>query len=161
MDAMKNPVRNFVLPNSKKGISNRAKRDGVYILDSFALLTYLQDEKGADRIAKLLERAKKQQVKIYMHAINLGEVYYIIFHKKGEFQADSIYGNIKRYPVEFIEHISEEFLLNAARLKARFFLSFVNSFAVATAQALEGMLITGDPGMKVVEEEGIVRILWI
>lgn len=137
------------------------KKGGVYILDSFALLTYLQDEKGADRIAKLLERAEKQQVKLYMHTVNLGEVYYIVFRKEGELQADSIYGNIKRYPVEFIEQISEEFLLNAARLKGRFSLSFGNSFAIATAQALEGELITGDPDMRVVEQKGLVKILWI
>lgn len=137
------------------------KKGGVYILDSFALLTYLQDEKGADRIGVLLERAKKQQVKLYMHTVSLAEVYYIIFRKEGEPQADSIYGNIKRYPVEFIEQISEELLLNATRLNGRFSLSLADSFAVAMAQALQGELVTGDPDMKVFEQKRIVKILWI
>ena len=49
----------------------------VYLLDSFALLAYLNGEPGESRVQKVLELAKSQDCRLVMSLINLSEVLYI------------------------------------------------------------------------------------
>ena len=104
-----------------------------YVLDSFAVIAYLQDESGAGKVAGILEKAKSRKAKVYMHAINLGEVFYITYRQEGEAVADSVYGIVKMYPVEFIDDLSEDFLLSTARLKGMYALSYSDAFAAGLA----------------------------
>ncbi len=46
-----------------------------YVLDAFAVLTYLGDEEGADKVEELLDRAKNGEIKLIMNYVNLGEVW--------------------------------------------------------------------------------------
>lgn len=132
-----------------------------YILDTFAVIAYLNDEEGADKVEELLNKAKEGKIKLFMHAINLGELYYNIFKKEDETKAISAYSKVKQYPVEFIEDLSEPFLLKTATLKGTYPISYADAFAVATAQEFEGILITGDPEVKILEADNKVEILWI
>ena len=92
----------------------------AYILDSFAIIAYLNDEEGADRVEELLNEAGKGRINLFMHSINLGEVFYIVFREEGGTQAINVYAKVRQYPVEFVEDLSESFLLNAARLKGTY-----------------------------------------
>ena len=46
------------------------------VLDSYALLSYFEDEPGADKVQRLLEQAAKGKVSLLMSIVNWGEVYY-------------------------------------------------------------------------------------
>mgnify|MGYP001608770701 FL=1 len=59
----------------------------IYILDTSALLTYIEDEKGSDVIDDILIKAEKGEVRIYISFISLTEVYYITMQEKGESEA--------------------------------------------------------------------------
>ncbi len=48
-----------------------------YVLDSYALIGFLENEPFADRIEQLLKQARKGEASLYLHALHLGEVYYI------------------------------------------------------------------------------------
>ncbi|RLF87766.1 PIN domain nuclease, partial [Thermococci archaeon] len=102
------------------------------VLDSYAILTYLLNEKGAERVEELLNKARNGEVKVYMNVVNLGEVYYVIARRKGVDVADFIIANLLKSPILFIpadEHLS----LIAGRIKAFHKLSYANAFATATA----------------------------
>jgi predicted nucleic acid-binding protein len=132
-----------------------------YILDSFAILAFLKGEEGSDKVEELLRNAENGKIQLFMHAINLGEVFYAVFKQAGETQALNVYSKIRQYPVEFLFNLSESFLLSAASLKGTYPISYADAFAVATTIERSGVLVTGDPEMKRLEKDKKVDILWI
>ncbi len=133
----------------------------AYILDSFAVIADLNDEEGADKVEELLDRASEGEINLFMHAINLGEVLYTVFREEGEIQAMNVYGAVRRYPVEFVDDLSESFLLNAIRLKGTYPIAYADAFAATTAIEMNGILVTGDPELKRLETDKKVEILWV
>ncbi len=51
-----------------------AASPSAYVLDSFALLAYLEGEEGKERVQSVLEDAAAQRRRAYLSLINLGEV---------------------------------------------------------------------------------------
>jgi predicted nucleic acid-binding protein len=132
-----------------------------YVFDSYALIGYLENEHFADRVEKLLKRAKKGEATIYLHALHLGEVYYITLREQGTHLADLAYSRIKAFPLTFIDQIDEELLLTAASLKANFPISYTDSFSAALAKIKNCALLSGDPELKALETEKVIVIEWL
>lgn len=59
----------------------------VYVFDTSALLTYIEDEEGSENIENLLIRAEKGEVIIYVAFVSLTEVFYITMREKDESEA--------------------------------------------------------------------------
>lgn len=133
----------------------------VYILDSFAIIAFLKDEEGSNKVEELLRSAENGTIQLFMHAINLGEIFYTVFKQSGEIQALNVYSKVRQYPVEFLFDLSESFLLSAVSLKGTYPISYADAFAVATAIERSGILVTGDPELKRLEKDKKVEILWI
>jgi len=134
---------------------------GRFVLDSYALIGYLENEPFAGRIEKYLNQARRAEASLYLHAIHLGEVYYIMLREQGQNAADLAYARIKAFPLTFIDKIDEELLLKAASLKAGYPISHADSFAAALAKIHNCALLTGDPELKVLEIESIISIVWL
>ena len=132
-----------------------------YVLDSYALIGYLENEHFAGRIEQLLKQAKKGEVSLYLHALHLGEVYYITLREQGSNLADLAYSRIKAFPLTFIDQIDEELLLTAASLKANFPISYADSFAAALAKIKNCVLLSGDPELIILENEKVIVIEWL
>ena len=132
-----------------------------YVLDSYALIGYLENEHFADRIERLLKQAKKGEASLYLHALHLGEVYYITLRERGSSLADLAYSRIKAFPLNFIDRIDEELLLTAASIKANFPISYADSFAAALAKIKNCVLLSGDPELKLLENQKIIAIEWL
>ena len=132
-----------------------------YVLDSYALIGYLENEHFADRIEQLLKQAKKGGASLYLHALHLGEIYYITLREQGTHLADLAYSRIKAFPLTFIDQIDEELLLTAASLKANFPISYADSFAAALAKIKNCALLSGDPELKTLENEKVILIEWL
>jgi len=130
-----------------------------YILDSYAVLAYLNDEPGAQVIQDILQLAKQEQVVVYMSWINLGEVYYRLQRLYDRQLARKSIEIIKSWPVNFLE-IDEQTTLLAGDIKARFRLAYADAFAAATAIKNQGILLTGDPEFKQLENE-VFKIKWL
>jgi len=127
-----------------------------YVLDTFAVLTYLGDEEGADKVEELLDKAKSGEIKLIMNYVNLGEVYYILAREFGVAKANEAIAVIKKWGLEFVG-VDESLSLTAARIKATHSLSYADAFVVATAISRKGVIVTGDK-----EFEGVYpNILWI
>ena len=132
-----------------------------YVLDSYALIGYLEDEPFADWLQQLLLSARNGHCRLYVHAIQLGEVYYITLREQGKTIADLAYARINAFPVIVIDAIDEKLLLSAASLKAKFPISYADAYAAALAGIYNAVLLTGDPEFEALEEKGLLSIKWL
>lgn len=112
-----------------------------YVLDSFAVLAYLQDEPGAQIVEALF--ADKKNV-LLMCTINLGEVYYITHRERGESEAERVLLVIEQLPVREIVP-DRALVLRAARIKAHYTVSYADAFVAALAEQWKATVVTGDP----------------
>lgn len=60
----------------------------VYILDSFALLAYLEDEAGAEQVEARLAQAEQGEAQVLLSLINFGECLSIVEQERGVAQAE-------------------------------------------------------------------------
>lgn len=132
-----------------------------FVLDSYALIGYLEGEPFADWLQELLLSARDGKCRLYLHVIQLGEVYYITLREQGKQTADLAYARIKNFPLTLIDIIDEKLLLSAASIKATFSVSYADAFAAAVAEIYDAVLLTGDPEFKALEKEGIITIKWL
>jgi len=135
--------------------------NNAFVLDSYALIGYLEDEPFSELIQELLLSARKKRCKLLLHALQLGEVYYITLREQGKAIADLVYARIRDFPVTLISNIDEALLLSAASIKASFPLSYADAFAAATAQIHNAALLTGDPEFSMLEERGLIAVRWL
>jgi ribonuclease VapC len=132
-----------------------------FVFDSYALIGYLENESFSDRIQHILTQAKNRDARLYIHAIHIGEVYYITLREQGLSLADLAYARIKALPITIIDRIDEELLLTAAGLKAKYPISYADSFAAALAMMKNCPLLTGDPEFTSLENQGIISVEWL
>jgi ribonuclease VapC len=119
--------------------------EGVeYVMDSYALLAYLESEEGRDRVEELLEAAAKRTCHLYMSIVNLGEVMYIVERERGLPKAQEALARISELPIELVG-ADCTLTLAAAHLKAQWPIAYADCFAAALSQIKNAPLITGDP----------------
>lgn len=126
------------------------------VLDSFALLAYLKKEDGFEKVKRLLS---DNDVHALINDINVGETYYIIARERGLDQADYFIDVIMpSMPITSVANELQE-VIEAARIKAKYSLSYADCFAAATSYRERAPLITGDPEFKKVQD--IIEIEWL
>jgi len=130
-----------------------------YVLDSYAVIAYLNDEPGAQVLQDILQLAQQGQVTVYMSWVNLGEVYYRLQRLYGRQLARKSIEIIKSWPVTFLI-VDEQATLTAGDIKSRFRLAYADAFAAAAAISNQGILLTGDPEFKQLEGE-VIKIKWL
>ena len=131
---------------------------GNYVLDSFALLAYLADERGAGLVRTVLEHGQRQAGNVRLSIINLGECVYIIEREQGLPAAHKAIAAIEQLPIE-VASANRAQTFAAAHIKAHYRVSFADAFAIALAQESAGTVVTGDPEFKEVEK--LISILWL
>lgn len=129
-----------------------------YVLDSHALLGYLQGEAMADQVEMLLDEAVQAKASLHISTVNLGEIAYIVERRHGVAARQETIDLLATFPVQF-EDATLDRVLAAAHLKAIHAISYADAFAVALAQELEAPVVTGDPEFKQVES--LVDIAWL
>jgi predicted nucleic acid-binding protein len=132
----------------------------AFVLDSYAVLAYLEDEASGARIKELLEDANKEKCSLSMSIINLGEVLYITEREQGLFQAQRVLAAIDQLPLQIMP-APRTAVLAAAHIKAFYPISYADSFAAAAAQQLNCVLLTGDPEFRKIEQSGLIKIEWL
>lgn len=130
----------------------------VYILDSYALLAFLEDETGGAQVADILKRAAAGEARLLFSLINFGECIYIVERERGLAQAQALIAAVDQLPVQVIPPDRSR-VFAAAHIKALYPLSYADAFAVGLAEEEEGTLITGDREFERVAER--IAILWL
>ena len=112
----------------------------LYLLDTSALLTFIEDEPGSDRVEEVLKDAA-----ILLPWPVLMEIYYITLQEKGRAEADRRYALLRQLRAEILWAMDEPILLTAARLKAEHHVSLADAVVAAFAIRNNAVLIHKDP----------------
>ena len=130
----------------------------VYILDSFAVLAYLQEEAGADEVKAILRQSLSKTCQVYFSIINLGEVIYITEREQSLQKAQKTLAALEQLPIQVLP-ASRGAVLAAAHIKARYPVAYADAFTIAAAQSMDGIILTGDPEFESVEQ--LVAVCWL
>jgi predicted nucleic acid-binding protein len=122
----------------------------VYVLDSFALLAYLNDEPGKERVMEILSLTQKGKCSTLLCTINFGEILYMIERRRGLVKAQQVQALIECLPIKSIE-ATRDLVLDAAHIKANYAISYADAFVIALAVRENAIAITGDPEFECVK----------
>ena len=131
-----------------------------YVLDSYAVLAYLEAEPGSDRVRELLEAAKEGECHLYMCVVNLGEVMYITERERGLPKAQETLARIDELPVEIV-NVDRSLTMAAAHLKMDCPIAYADCFAAALSQVKNAPLVTGDLEFRKVKAGSSLKIDWL
>ena len=130
----------------------------IKILDSFALLAFLQDEPGAQVVEDFILQAQDGKNQLVMSVVNLGEIWYSIARKSSSETADHYIEQIQGMPIEII-NADWQLTRLAATHKAKGNISYADCYVVALAELCHGQVITGDREFRSVENE--IEVIWL
>ncbi len=99
----------------------------IFLLDACALIAFLADERGAGNVERCLKDAENGKCKIFMHRINLLEIFYGIYREEGEEKADEVLERILKLPIKIINTVKNNVFREAGRLKATYKISLADS----------------------------------
>lgn len=128
------------------------------LFDSFALLRFFYQESGAEKVRELLEEASINEVTLLISAINVGELIYIIQRRSGDQAKLQMLIKLKNLGFTILP-CPNELIFRAAELKARFAMSYADTFALASAIEHNATLVTGDQEFRQVEH--LAKIIWV
>ena len=134
------------------------KKVKAYVLDTWAVIAYLEDEPSAQQIADLIANAHEEAIPVYMTVVNVGEVWYTIAREISESDANSSIKELHDLRIQFRD-ADWELTQEAARFKSQHKMSYADCYAAALAKTTKGDLVTGDKEFKSLEDQ--IRIQWV
>ena len=131
---------------------------GRRVLDSYAILAFLENEPGADKVAEIIKQARDKDKPLFMSVINWGEVYYIVKRTAGVEAAEDTLRNLGTLPIEII-NVDRDLTKIAAEYKSSRKMSYADCFAAALAKRESAEVLTGDPEFRQLEKE--IKVRWL
>ncbi|HEY5176721.1 MAG TPA: PIN domain-containing protein [Terriglobales bacterium] len=122
------------------------------VLDSWPILEWIRGrEPATDIVTKLFAESEAGTTRLFMSAINVGEVYYFLRKHHSEKLAESWRESSRTLPAT-IEVPTADEIWDAALLKARYPIAYADAFAAALAHKHRCALVTGDPDFRVIPD---------
>jgi predicted nucleic acid-binding protein len=135
-----------------------ARKPKALVLDSWAIIAYLEDEQAGEKVADIISDAHDEQIPLLMTVVNAGEVWYIVARETNPTEADAGIKQLRDLGVTFID-ADWDLAKLAAHFKSGNKMSFADGFAAALARQRKANLVTGDPEFKSIEKE--ITIDWL
>lgn len=132
-------------------MSEKAK---LFLLDSSALLTFIEDEKGANRVEEVL-----RNYPTLIPWLCLMEVRYISLQEQGNSEANQRYALLKALPSKILWESNEAILLTAAHFKASHHLSLADAIIAAYVSEHDAILLHKDPEYEVLGSDVMLEPL--
>ncbi len=126
----------------------------VYVLDTSALLTVLNDEEGADAVLGILANARREggsseATTVYLPFMALMELEYLTLRKLSREETQKVITTVKAWPVKLRES-TEAWRSEAAMIKATTSLSVADAWICGLARLLGAELVHKDPEYEAV-----------
>jgi predicted nucleic acid-binding protein len=128
------------------------------VLDSWAVIAYLEGETAAEKVADHIADAHENDIPLFMTVVNAGEVWYIIARATTVADADRSITELRHLGIGFVD-ADWSLAHQAGGFKAKHKMSFADCFAAALAKEKKALLLTGDSEFKQVEQE--LTIGWL
>jgi predicted nucleic acid-binding protein len=122
------------------------------------MLDFLNAGTGAHRVRELLRESVKQDIPLLMSVANWGEVFYVVWQKRGEEAARRAIENLSRLSIKPIP-VDLEQSLKAAEIKTRHKMPYMDSLAAALAEIRQAVLVTSDRDFEKLGRR--IPILWL
>jgi ribonuclease VapC len=135
-----------------------AKKPKAIVLDSWAVISYLEGEPTAETVADIIADAHEQGVPLLMTVVNAGEVWYIVAREASVADADASIKQLRDLGIAFID-ADWDLARDSGYFKSRNKMSYADCFAAALARQRKAHLATGDPEFKQVEQE--ITVHWL
>ena len=129
-----------------------------YVLDASAVLHFVEDGPGAERVEKLFTDARRSGTPLLMSVLNWGEVFYHSWQLRGEESAKKTLAGLARLPIELIS-VDLPQAIQAGEIKAAHKIPYVDCVAAALAMSNEATLVTSDRDFEKLGRR--CSILWI
>ncbi len=150
------------MPRTRESTTRGARAVFSYVLDTSALLTFLYDEPGRDRVEALFLRAVDGRAAVRLHRIHMGEAYYVLYRKGGEATSEAMVDDVQRLPIIVEDRVSPILMREAAKIKASYRLSYADAFAAGLAKVRGGTLVSGDRNeFGPLEAAAVIPVLWV
>ena len=114
------------------------------LLDTSAILAYVDDEAGASAVEGFLRAAERHDCVLYASFVTLTELRHVTMQERDEVSADYLIGLVKSWPLHWVYPDERQCLL-AARYKAQYRISLADAFVAAAARTLGATLVHKDP----------------
>lgn len=130
----------------------------TYVLDANAVLDFVEDGSGAERMEQLLKDALHWSTPLLMSVVNWGEVFYVLWQRRGEEKARQTMGSLPRLLIQLVS-VDLPLALKAGELKAVHKIPYVDCIAAALAMLNNATLVTSDRDFEKLGRHA--DILWI
>jgi uncharacterized protein with PIN domain len=134
------------------------RKPKAIVLDSWAVIAYLEGEGAAEKVADHIADAHENQIPLFMSVVNAGEVWYIIARETTVGDADRSITELRHLGIGFVD-ADWPLAHQTGGFKSKHKMSFADCFAAALAKQEKALLLTGDPEFKQVEQE--IAIDWL
>ena len=135
-----------------------SRRARAVVLDSWAVIAYLDDEKAGEKVAEIMADAHENKIPLKMSILNVGEVWYSFARQTSENEADHAIDELRELGIEFVD-ADWKMTRIAADYKSKHKMSYVDCFAAALAKEEKAELVTGDKEFKEVEAD--IKVNWL
>lgn len=133
-----------------------------FVLDACALIAFLNDEKGADKVEDVLRMGQRDECAIYINKFNVLEIYYGVFREYDKEKAEETLTRILALHLIIIDTLADDVFKEAGRLKAIYKISLADSIALAEAKTRGCQILTADHHeFDAIDEKGEVIFFWI
>ena len=121
--------------------------ESTKVVDSWAILAWLQVEPAAPLVRQILLDADSGNVQLLMSWFNVAETFYILAKRTSSAAAEEFLSRLPSLPIRIVLP-DEDGIIAAARIKAAHPIAFGDAFAIALAQAEGASVITGDDEIR-------------
>lgn len=116
----------------------------TYVLDASAILRYLDNEAGAERVATIIKFHIAGAARAIVSDIHWGEIAGVIYKRHGAETAEKVMLRLDEFALESAP-VTRERAVNAAVLKARTGIPYADALGVELASdSAEHILVTAD-----------------
>ena len=130
----------------------------VHVLDANAILDFFESGAGSDRVQQLMNTALRENNPLLMSVVNWGEIFYILWQRRGEECARQTMAGFSRLPVQTVP-VEIEQVSKAAEIKALHKIPYVDCIAAALAELSQAILVTSDRDFEKLGRR--IPILWL
>ena len=128
------------------------------VLDSYAVIAFLFQEKGHEKVLELFEKAAQADQPVLIASPSWAEVRYIVERKVGAARWHEARHKLLGLPLEVVPN-DQSLAELAGELKATRKVSLADCFAAALAKQKKAELYTGDSEFRSVEKD--VKLVWL
>jgi len=123
-----------------------------YVLDTSALLAYIEKEEGAEQIETLFLQALERKTDLFISVISCIEIFYISWQEQGKEIAIERLKLIEDLPLNQ-EALDKEIINIIGEIKATKNISFADSCIAGLSKFKQAILVHKDPEYDQIENE--------